>query len=474
MPFRKSPSMDRTGVEQMAEGWGKIVARRVHEDVGADLDLDADDIEQMAVTAACAVARGTIEELLKRRPPSSVPSSLARRASGPLSCNASHERSTSGAARSPTPNPSATARLVAGIFFPQRPGLRLTPHDYSPSVLGKIVRSAAREPSFREAAEAMADLAEVTISSRQIGRIAQEVGQQLQASRDHHVSQFQADELEPRVATRPALAVVEVDGGRLQIRGEGKGPGAHEASWREDKIAILATMANVVSACDPEPELPACFRDRGYVEKLIGGIGGDGSMGPPAASAEGFVDPAAAAGARSHPTEGAGTRGADLRGQYLPQRAVRADGRRRGPAAQLHGGGPPGVPGGRLGLDLGPAGVALPDLRGHRRFPPRPGPPVRGGQGRGDRDRGALGVVPGLGGGLLEGARGPGDRGTSHPAGRAGVPCRWPTSNAWPTMTRGRSSPASSAIWNTIGSGWTTRVIVARDCRGRPVTWSRR
>jgi hypothetical protein len=168
--------------------------------------------------------------------------------------------------------------------------LRLTSHDYSPSVLGKIVRSAAREPSFREAAEAMADLAEVTVSGRQLGRIAREVGQQLQASRDHHVIRFQTDALEPRVTTRPALAVVEVDGGRLQIRGEGEGPGAHEASWREDKIAVLATMIHVVSACDPEPELPDCFRDQGFVEKVIGAIGGNGSMGLPAASSEDFID----------------------------------------------------------------------------------------------------------------------------------------------------------------------------------------
>ena len=67
MPFRKSPSMDRTGVERMAEGWGKVVARRVHEEVGPDLDLDADDIEQMAATAARAVARGTIVDLLERK-----------------------------------------------------------------------------------------------------------------------------------------------------------------------------------------------------------------------------------------------------------------------------------------------------------------------------------------------------------------------------------------------------------------------
>jgi len=159
--------------------------------------------------------------------------------------------------------------------------LRLTPHDYSPSVLGKIVRSGVREPSFREGAEAMADLAEVSISERQLGRIAREVGEQLQATRDDQVSRFQAGTLEPRVATRPALAVVEVDGGRLQIRGQGEGPGAHDAAWREDKIAILATMSRVTSEGDPEPELPACFRDRAYVEKVIGAIGGTGPMGPP-------------------------------------------------------------------------------------------------------------------------------------------------------------------------------------------------
>jgi hypothetical protein len=164
--------------------------------------------------------------------------------------------------------------------------LRLTPHDYSPSVIRKIVHSAAREPSFREAAEAMNDLAEVSISSRQLDRIAHEVGDQLQADRDERVHQLQAGTLKPSVETRPALAVVEVDGGRLQIRGEGEGPGAHAAAWREDKIAILATMAHTPSECDPEPELPECFADRAFVEKVIGAIGGTGSMGTPSVPAE--------------------------------------------------------------------------------------------------------------------------------------------------------------------------------------------
>jgi hypothetical protein len=127
-------------------------------------------------------------------------------------------------------------------------------------------------------------MAEVIISSRQVTRIAEEVGRQLEAGRDRQTRQFQERQLEAAVTTRPALAVVEVDGGRLRIRsGEGDGPGAHGAAWREDKIALLTTAARKRSATDPEPKLPACFRDPAYVEKLGREIGGVGSLG--------FVDP---------------------------------------------------------------------------------------------------------------------------------------------------------------------------------------
>ncbi|WP_165236057.1 hypothetical protein [Aquisphaera insulae] len=67
MPFRKSSSMGTAEIEKLAESWGKVVARRVHEEVGPDLDLDADDIEQMGIAAACVVARGTITDLLERK-----------------------------------------------------------------------------------------------------------------------------------------------------------------------------------------------------------------------------------------------------------------------------------------------------------------------------------------------------------------------------------------------------------------------
>jgi hypothetical protein len=194
-----------------------------------------------------------------------------------------------------TPNPNATARLAAGIFFPQRMGLRLTSHNYSPSVLGKIVRSAAGEPSFQGASRVLEDLAEITISPRQTDRIAHEVGEQLEAQRDQQVEQFQACTLQPRTEMLPALAVVEVDGGRLQIRGQGEGPGAHDASWREDKIAMLATAAITPSDSDPEPELPDCYRDRRYVGKLLRGMSGIAPMGETDAPTEPNGDSTASA-----------------------------------------------------------------------------------------------------------------------------------------------------------------------------------
>jgi hypothetical protein len=156
--------------------------------------------------------------------------------------------------------------------------------------LGKILRANVREPSFQDAAEALEDLAEVTISSRQASRLAQEFGQELRTERDHHVEQFQARQLKARVETRPALAVIGVDGGRLQIRGEGDGPGAHDSSWREDKISVLATAAITGFDSDPEPDLPECFRNREYVEKLVRGVAGQGPISQPDPQAETLVD----------------------------------------------------------------------------------------------------------------------------------------------------------------------------------------
>ncbi len=180
--------------------------------------------------------------------------------------------------RSPTTNRSATARPVAGIFFPLRPTLRLDSHGFSPTVLGKIAGEAARATSFEDAAQSLVDLAEVSVSGRQVGRIAHELGEQLRDARDQQVEEFQNHCLKPQTVVAPKLAVVSMDGGRLQTRAKDQGPGIHDPGWREDKIANLATMSTQSHEQDPHPELPRCFTKKKEVVDLVKGITSQGAM----------------------------------------------------------------------------------------------------------------------------------------------------------------------------------------------------
>jgi hypothetical protein len=182
--------------------------------------------------------------------------------------------------------PSATtslcviARRAAGIFFPLRPSLRLDSHNLSPAILGKVVRAAIRATSFAAAAESLADEAEVQISERQTGRIAHEFGEQLARDRDQRVKDFCDRKGNHEAPIAPRLAVVSVDGGRLQTRSDepGQGAGVHEPAWREDKIADLVTMTSESHDHDPHPDLPRCFTKKHGVVELVQGVTGQGAL----------------------------------------------------------------------------------------------------------------------------------------------------------------------------------------------------
>ena len=84
------------------------------------------------------------------------------------------------------------------------------------------------------------------------------------------------------------LAVVEMDGGRLQIVNRcgtkaldledaeetetadpEDGEEARHGHWREDKIGVLMTMTSEVSATDPCPKIPEHFVDPTRILKLV-------------------------------------------------------------------------------------------------------------------------------------------------------------------------------------------------------------
>ena len=197
-------------------------------------------------------------------------------------------------------NRFATARLAAEIFFPQRPALGLDQRSYSPAVVDKVVSANAEEKSTYKAQKMLHKLAELSISVPTILDLSGMIGREL---RNHLEAQSQAHAegtLQPQYEQAPGVAAVSTDGGRIMTRAEGS-RGVHDQAWKESKHACLMTMSSTPSEHDPHPELPACFRDRVYVEQLVREIHASAARGPqnsteiPAVSAEAEAAPPVAA-----------------------------------------------------------------------------------------------------------------------------------------------------------------------------------
>jgi hypothetical protein len=156
--------------------------------------------------------------------------------------------------------------------------LHLDTYGYSPAVLKKIVLAGGRQPSFALAATMLKELAEISISGPHVRRITEQIGAELRRNRDAQTSSCATRTRAPQVANVPAVAVIEVDGGRLQVRAADAGRGVHDPAWKEDKIGCLVTMQSTVQETDPHPDLPACFTDPPRVAALVRGVSSQGAL----------------------------------------------------------------------------------------------------------------------------------------------------------------------------------------------------
>ena len=129
--------------------------------------------------------------------------------------------------------------------------------------------------SYGVAAEALDVGSELSICSREVNKLATAIGTEMAADRDARTQEYVQQSL-PRKATetgvRPDLAAVFCDGGRIRTRREGQGVGVHEPHWRETKNAGFHRMRSQTFDEDPQPELPECFRNQAYVEKMVNGL----------------------------------------------------------------------------------------------------------------------------------------------------------------------------------------------------------
>jgi hypothetical protein len=135
--------------------------------------------------------------------------------------------------------------------------------------LCQIVTLAGQLNSFEQASKALGVTASLDITARHVGRLASAVGAELAHRRDDNTLKQRRRQLPPQVAGAPALAVIEVDGGRMFTRAAGCGPGVHQAQAKEDKIGCLLNMSRRPHTEDPQPEPPRAFRDCRRVARLV-------------------------------------------------------------------------------------------------------------------------------------------------------------------------------------------------------------
>jgi len=219
------------------------------------------------------------------------------------------------------------ASAVARLFSPQSKSLGIDLGAESPGVLRKAIYAATNGYSFAQASLHLAHLAELNVSVKQVERLAQRIGQERIDERDAEVAawkdlplakQFEA----PPAVVSPDLAVIMVDGGRMQFR-DGfahatpapdspsqatnadadwvEEPPSKSSHWREDKVGLVMTMESEVSAVDPCPAIPPGFIDVLRIPKLVRELGKSVSPGVDAAGEP--ADPEAEAEALREETE---------------------------------------------------------------------------------------------------------------------------------------------------------------------------
>lgn len=208
---------------------------------------------------------------------------------------------------------------VGGLFSPQSKSLGIDRSHFSPALQAKIVFAGANNTSYAQAEQDLRVLAELEVSDKQVRRVCLAVGAERVVERDQAVAAYQAlplterKDLPPGV-TAPAVAVISVDGGRLQIFErvpkvqtevapsvaptsaavtavarvaattraeptveeiqddvavpEGTATAQKPLYWREDKIGLLLTLQSDVYAVDPCPEVPAAFVNPHWIAEL--------------------------------------------------------------------------------------------------------------------------------------------------------------------------------------------------------------
>lgn len=188
--------------------------------------------------------------------------------------------------------------------------MRLDLGQDSPELQRLLSKLGSNQTSYEQARQVLWDTLRLEIDPKRIERVTHRVGEDRLAEVQALNSRFAAlplaekEAAPPGLALVPAVVAVQIDGGRYQRRNdaeavkmadalpapEGSLPGSvsgiateslesaveevdqdakkRSTHWREDKIGVLLTLSSSVSEEDPCPQVPQCFLDVAYAQKL--------------------------------------------------------------------------------------------------------------------------------------------------------------------------------------------------------------
>jgi hypothetical protein len=153
-------------------------------------------------------------------------------------------------------------------------------YDYSPTALKKVVYAGTQATSFPQGSRDLKELAELEVSAERVRRATERIGEERVAERDAQAAAYEALPIPARRTVpadqpTPAVACVQMDGGRLQFFDRAE-PQRNEDDtfWREMKVGCLWSMTSTVSAEDPCPQLPASFVDPERMQRMVREIKG--------------------------------------------------------------------------------------------------------------------------------------------------------------------------------------------------------
>jgi hypothetical protein len=152
---------------------------------------------------------------------------------------------------------------------------------FSPRVQQKIVYAGVENTSYQQASNHLAALSDLAVEPKPVERLVKRIGQERIDQRDAAVAKHQQLPLMAKDAVAnprrpcPAVAMVSVDGGRLQVRaGPSQGAESERTShWRESKVSVLETYQSAVYQADPDPDVPRCFLDLKRTMEVVRGLG---------------------------------------------------------------------------------------------------------------------------------------------------------------------------------------------------------